>query len=224
MTHAAIHDALNAIDRRYRPYAFDVHADPNASPEAAVAAAAYDVLVHEVPAVQQPILEAAYADSLSGIPDGAAKDAGIAIGQGCGRGDHRLAKFGRLAGSNALHAGKRTRRVDPDAARLFPRGRSGVGKVTPFALRSGAQFRLKPPEYFDLTSEAYTADYEEVKSIGEVNSPTRTEDQSEIAKFWYEGSQQGWNRLSTEVLSPTRSRSRSLGNCAALCPVELRRG
>ena len=41
---------------------------------------------------------------------------------GCGRGDHRLAKFGRLAGSNALHAGKRTRRVDPDAARLSPRG------------------------------------------------------------------------------------------------------
>src|SRR5690348_15662006 len=45
MMHVAIHDALNAIDRRSRPYAFDVQADAGASPEAAVAAAARDVLV-----------------------------------------------------------------------------------------------------------------------------------------------------------------------------------
>jgi len=44
MMHVAIHDALNAIDRRYQPYAFDGHA-PDASPDAAVAAAAHDVLV-----------------------------------------------------------------------------------------------------------------------------------------------------------------------------------
>lgn len=49
MMHAAVHDALNAIDRRYRPYALDVRVDPDASPEAAVAAAAHDVLVHELP-------------------------------------------------------------------------------------------------------------------------------------------------------------------------------
>ena len=81
MTHAAVHDALNAIDRRYRPYALDLRLNPNASPEAAVAAAAHDVLVHELPPSQQPFLEAAYTNSLSGIPDGAAKNAGIAIGQ-----------------------------------------------------------------------------------------------------------------------------------------------
>src|SRR5438876_378096 len=45
MMHVAIHDALNAIDRRSRPYAFDTPAAPGASPEAAVAAAARDVLV-----------------------------------------------------------------------------------------------------------------------------------------------------------------------------------
>jgi len=38
--HIAIHDALNAIDRRSRPYAFDGPPQPGASPEAAVAAAA----------------------------------------------------------------------------------------------------------------------------------------------------------------------------------------
>src|SRR5215475_14492462 len=47
MTHAAIHDALNAIDRRYKPYALSSRPDLGASPEAAVATAAYDVLVHE---------------------------------------------------------------------------------------------------------------------------------------------------------------------------------
>ena len=128
MTHAAIHDALNAIDRRYQPYAFDLRADPNASPDAAVAAAAHDVLVHEIPSVQQPMLDTAYADSLSGIPDGAAKHAGIAIGQAAAAAIIALREFGWLAGFNALHAGKRTRRVDPDAARLSPRGRSRVGE------------------------------------------------------------------------------------------------
>jgi hypothetical protein len=45
MMHVAIHDALNAIDRRFRPYTFDQQVAPGASPEAAVAAAARDVLV-----------------------------------------------------------------------------------------------------------------------------------------------------------------------------------
>ena len=45
MMHLAIHDALNAIDRRYQPYAYDTKAEPGTSPDAAVAAAAYYVLV-----------------------------------------------------------------------------------------------------------------------------------------------------------------------------------
>ena len=47
LTHAAIHDALNAIDRRYRPYALHVPVTPGASPEAAVATAAHHVLVNQ---------------------------------------------------------------------------------------------------------------------------------------------------------------------------------
>src|SRR5918996_1514246 len=45
MTHVAIHDAMNAIDRRPEPYAFDARASSGASIDAAVAAAAHDVLV-----------------------------------------------------------------------------------------------------------------------------------------------------------------------------------
>ena len=45
MMHIAIHDALNAIDRRFQPYILDLPETPGASVEAAVATAARDVLV-----------------------------------------------------------------------------------------------------------------------------------------------------------------------------------
>jgi len=154
MTHAAIHDALNAIDRRYQPYAFDAQADPNASPDAAVAAAAHDVLVHEVPAIQQPFLDGAYSDTLSGIPDGAAKDAGIAVGKAAAA---VIIARRSADGSQApmpYTPGSGPGVWIPTPPDFLPASVPGWGKVTPFALRSGAQFRLKPPEYFDLTSEA----------------------------------------------------------------------
>ena len=93
MMHVAIHDALNAIDRRSRPYALDVRADAGASPEAAVAAAARDVLVPLI--AQLPLelhtqacidagvasVEAAYAAALAAIPHSHAKAQGIAVGK-----------------------------------------------------------------------------------------------------------------------------------------------
>ena len=57
MMHLAIHDALNAIDRKYEPYAYDQKADPGTSPDAAVATAAHDVLV--------PLIKQLPADLLS---------------------------------------------------------------------------------------------------------------------------------------------------------------
>ena len=93
MMHVAIHDALNAIDRRSRPYALDRRATPGASPDAAVAAAARDVLV---PLIAQLPLElvtqacinagvasvaAAYTAALAAIPNDQAKAQGIAVGQ-----------------------------------------------------------------------------------------------------------------------------------------------
>src|SRR5256714_13503640 len=49
--HAAIYDAVNAIDRRHKPYLVTVPGvSPNASQEAAAAAAAHEVLVELYPA------------------------------------------------------------------------------------------------------------------------------------------------------------------------------
>ena len=89
MTYAAIHDALNAIDRQYRPYALRLPSSPTASPEAAVATAAHRVLVDQFGRVtdvigfpsQQAVLDAVYAESLAQIPESANKKAGVLIGE-----------------------------------------------------------------------------------------------------------------------------------------------
>ena len=88
MVHTAVHDALNAIDRRYQPYANGEPAPLAASPEAAVAAAAHDVLVSLFSA-QRESLDAAYAAALARIADGQGKTAGIATGQAAASSDHR---------------------------------------------------------------------------------------------------------------------------------------
>ena len=77
--HAAVHDAVNGVKRRYRPYTADLYS-PGASLDAAVAAAARDVLVALSPSQAVPV-EFAYAAALLGIADGPAKTAGIALGQ-----------------------------------------------------------------------------------------------------------------------------------------------
>src|SRR5262245_833878 len=58
IAHVAMHDALNAIDRRYNPYAYDATAPRGASPAAAIATAAHDVLVARLPN-QRPALDSA---------------------------------------------------------------------------------------------------------------------------------------------------------------------
>src|SRR4029450_6929602 len=93
MMHVAIHDALNAIDRRSRPYAFDAQAEVGASPDAAVAAAARYVLVpliaqlplelHSQACIDAGVasVQAAYTAALAAGPHGEAKTQGIAVGR-----------------------------------------------------------------------------------------------------------------------------------------------
>jgi hypothetical protein len=66
-------------------------------------------------------------------------------------------------------------------------------------LRSNSQFRPDSSPLFGLAGRKFARDYNEVKSIGDVDSTTRTAEQSEIARFWYEGSPTGWNRIARAV-------------------------
>src|SRR5258707_7990554 len=80
IVHAAIYDAINAIDRKHQVYAIDIKAPPGASMEAAAATAAHDTLIKLFPG-QQSALDTALAESLSKIPDGPAKRDGITVGK-----------------------------------------------------------------------------------------------------------------------------------------------
>ena len=85
----------------------------------------------------------------------------------------------------------------PAGADLLPAILPGWGNVTPFGLSNGAQFRPDGPP--SLTSAQYTQDFDEVKAIGEQFSTLRTADQSTIARFWYEGSPNMWNRITRTI-------------------------
>jgi hypothetical protein len=207
MVHAAVHDALNAIDRRYQPYAYAPLTQEllNASPDAAVATAAYDVLVHVLPLPLPPatkrFLDDAYDQSLSRIPFGAAKDDGIAIGKAAAA---AIIALRSSDGFNPSEPPPYTPGSGPGVWIPTPPGFSPAaitwwGNVPPFCLRSGAQFRLDRPEFFDLSSKEYAANYNEVKEIGERDNSSRSPDQSDTAQFWYEASAQGWNRIARSV-------------------------
>lgn len=221
MAHAAIHDSLNAIEKRYEPYAFDGNAAAGASPAAAVAAAAHGVLRGLIPffgtASQQSaarqMVDEQYAHALTLIALGASRGDGLWIG--------RQAAATILAlreGDGALQANVPYTPISlagfwqptPNPVPSDPPGVPGLqpavlprwGDVTPFALRTGAQFRPEGPP--PLTSAQYAADYNEVNAIGSQFSATRTVQQSEIARFWYEGSQVGWNRIARNAATEQR--------------------
>ena len=92
MVQAAVHDALNAISRRYDAYYFEGPGDPAASPDAAVAAAAHTVLVGIVNSFGTPaqkgatlaLLDQAYAASIARVTDGPARNKGVAVGRAAG--------------------------------------------------------------------------------------------------------------------------------------------
>jgi hypothetical protein len=201
MTHAAIHDALNAIDRRYQPYALNIQSDPASSPLAAVAAAAYAVLLHELPS-QQSALDMAYANALAAIPDGAEKTSGIAVGQAAAAAILALrSSDGSLTAQFPHLPGMGPGVWQPTPPAFVPGVLPGWGNVVPFALVTSNQFLPDEPALFNLLGPKFTDAYNEVKSVGSLNSTTRSTEQSEIARFWYEDSPPGWNRIAGVVVA-----------------------
>ncbi len=211
MVHVAIHDALNAIDRRSRPYAYDASAAPSVSVDAAVAAAARDVLVATIgelpfpaPCVAAGITsaEADYAAALAAVPDGTAKSQGIALGKASAAAiltlrandgsDTPLLDFSYPQGVNPGEY-----RFTPGFTFAFA---PGWGSVTPFVLNHASQYRANRP--YKVTSKKYAQDLNEVKALGGDNITTpsaRTADQTEIGLFWLESSPLAWNRLARSV-------------------------
>jgi len=198
IVHAAIFDAVNSITRDYHRYAVSIRAPRWASPEAAAVAAAHATLVRLYPD-QQSTLDAAYTSSLDAIPNGIARIAGVAVGEVVALKILNLRATDGAAGAITAPYTPGDRpgdwRPTPPAslAALDP----GWGGVQPFFLRSGAQFRPGPPPAMD--SDRYARDFDEIKAIGSATSATRTQDQTNLARFWISTAAQNWNPVARQA-------------------------
>lgn len=200
--HAAIHDAVNGVERRYQPYTANLSA-PGASVDAAVAAAARETLIVLSPS-QSVTIEIAYAAALGAIPDGPAKQAGIDLGHRSAQANlERRANDGLAKATEPVYIptgepgnyGFTPPFDSPPLgpAALFP----GWGRIAPFAIQL-ADHRLPGPD--PLTGPDYARDFNFVKGIGKLDSRIRTPRQTDIALFWFELSPIGWNRIANTIV------------------------
>lgn len=171
----AMFDAANSFERRYHAYAAAVTPAPGASPDAAVAQAAHDVLVVLLPS-QRAAFDAALAQSLAGLPDEAARD-GAAV----------AAAVLELRGGDGW-----ARPFPPYELPSLP----GYWRPTPpananatftnypdvlgFIVPNGRQFLTEGPPA--LTSERYARDFNETKAVGGAESVVRTAEQTQVAR------------------------------------------
>lgn len=192
MTHLAMHDAINAVQPVYATYAF-TGKDEKADPISAAVTAAHAVLLNEIPD-KKSMLDSALNESLKEVTEGEAKQKGIQLGK-------QVAVAVIQKRTNDGAHGDVIGAVPPSTV-------PGVYQTVPpftfafaphwkdlpaFSLQSPDQFRVDAPPA--INSAAYTESFNEVKETGKLNSATRTADQTSLAKFWYEFSEAGWNRV-----------------------------
>jgi hypothetical protein len=185
MVHAAIHDAVQAYEKRFQPYAAHI---PHASGSrvAAVARAARDVLVNRFP-LQTATIHGKYLVFLTnhGLTEA---DEGRLVGQQAATGI-----IVRRTGDGSYPTpppppdlggtGAGQWRPTPPARAAF--SAPWLGAVEPFTMDFNEQFRARRPPA--LTSLEYARDYNEVKALGgPVGYPgvTRTPDQTQIGYFY----------------------------------------
>lgn len=183
MVHAAIYDAVQAIEGKYETYYVDIPG-ADGSPIAATAKAARDILVSRFPA-QAATLDATYQNYLvtHGIPS---DDPGIAVGTAAAAGIIALracdGSFPDPAPPPFIGGtGIGVWRPTPPANSPMNPG-PWLGVVTPFTLTRPSQFRS--PEPPSVTSRQYAKDYNEVKALGRATGSTRTPEQTDQAQFW----------------------------------------
>lgn len=216
MSHLAIHDALNAIDRNYNSYAF-IDDKPTADPISSVVQAAYEVLVAAYPK-RKDTLDFFRNHWLKKVPDGAAKSMGIELGKASASAIIQL-----RAGDGHEKQGNYTPMTKPGDYQYTPEfdwvWKPDFSYARPFSLDSVSQFRSPPPPA--LSSEAYAKSYNEVKDYGIVNSKIRTEDQTHIAHWWAEFGEHSWNRIGRLTADDNKISLRETARMFALINMNL---
>jgi hypothetical protein len=218
LTHIAMFDAINAIEREYEPYHVAIRTG-GGSPEAAAAQAAHDVLVAVNPAATAAY-DAALARQLGADPSGFARR-GAGIGAQVAKeilawrqnDGWIVSPFPAYTQPALPGRWQPTPPNNPTAAFTHLQG------AMPLALQSSTQLLPKAPP--TLTSERYAADLNEVKAIGRATGSTRTDAQTVIARLWAGIASTGtgtatnflsvWNTIAADVI---RERGLSLVDAA----------
>jgi hypothetical protein len=169
IVHLAILDAVSAAPR-------------SASPDAAAAAAAHTAMASLFPG-QRAVIDARLGDSLSQLGGGPRVRRGVRVGEAAAE---RLLARRADDGSGATPP-PFTPGQGPGEYQLTPPNFQQPifthwAAVRPFVLGSGDRFRPPPPPA--PTSARYATDFDEVKSLGRIDSSARNADQTEIGRFW----------------------------------------
>ncbi len=207
MIQIAVHDALNAIKPKYQRFALLNERKQFASPDAAVASAAYWTIKKMNLEGANP-LDQWYAESLSTIPDGQSKEDGKILGEHSA--DAIIAKrstdnFAQANVQIALPDGiapGEYRSTLPFSLPTMPKIKALHQWGTlmhPFVTQSNSQFRPSAPD--PVNSSVYEAEYSEIKTKGARVGHDRTNEETEIGVFWVERSSIGWNRFARNILS-----------------------
>jgi len=191
--HAAIYDAVNAIDGTHQPYLVRLGASHFASQEAAAAAAAHEVLVKLYPSFQAT-LDAQLQQALAQLPSRGKAD-GISTGNTVA---DRILALRSNDGSNAqpsLYVFGNAPGDYQSTPPNFPKQPQFThwSRVTPFALESASQFRPGGPPR--LTGDRYSDAFDQVKLLGIAGSTTATADQALTGRFWNGAIQNYWNEI-----------------------------
>ncbi|MBM4077686.1 MAG: chemotaxis protein CheB, partial [Planctomycetes bacterium] len=189
MTHIAIYDAVNSIDRNHEPSLDFISAPVGTSKDAAAAAAAHRVLKTLFPS-RAALYDAALTASLAEIPDGPGETAGITLGKAAA--DALIAE--RANDGSQFEPNYVIGNNPGDWRPTFPDFANhpfnpGWGNTLPWMMIHGNQFRPVGPLGFKkmadlLKSSKYATQVNEVKLLGAKNSTARTAEQTRIAFFW----------------------------------------
>src|SRR2546423_1374377 len=198
--HAGIYDAVNNIEPKFSPYLVRLPDIPrSASKIAAADQAAHDVLVFLYPAFQAS-LDTELEQDFALLPDNQRKTQGIAVGRAVAG---QLLAERSADGPNAppplYLPGSQPGDYQLTPPNFAPADFTQWPKVTPFALERADEFRPGPPPA--LTSATYTEAFNEVKSLGFIDSTTRTAEQTQIGKFWNGNIQDFWNEIAQTAVA-----------------------
>ena len=194
MMHIAMFEAVNAIERRHAPYRLKLSAERTVSKEAAAAVAAHAVLVALHPD-RQDALVADLRSSLAAIADGDAKTKGIELGK---RAAAEVLALRADDGASVPESYRPHTAAGVYVPTLIPVS-STYGKVTPWVMTSGSQFRPPPPP--PLSSATWARDVNEIKDYGSHVGSKRSAEQTDIGRFWFVTGPQAWNPIVRQLVA-----------------------